>query len=322
MTIRKPAGRCLAVLCTALFLAALCISMLPVSASADDGFDHTDQYYHFSTLPMLRKILELESDEEIWATETRDFEYTLDADLTIPTGKKVFFGTGKVTVEPGVTVTVEEDAALFFYAMDIDGTIINHGDLVQCEPREGEEYLLRISGTVINSDWFYYRHAEGLENVENSDSGRMYTDAEKEPEPEPTPKPTPAETPAVESGSLEYRLRRFFRQLGWSVRRFYRLNQETVRKAAPYVIVVLVGLLSSAATKKKKQQGDGAEDRRGSQSYAGTRRGGSTAAAFSGGKALTEDQKKRLRHLDEWLESGLIDRAEYKVLKERYERNR
>ena len=104
--------------------------------------------------------------------------------------------------------------------------------------------------------------------------------------------------------------------------RAFRLNQETVRKAAPYVIVVLVGLLSSAVTKKKKQQGGGAEDRRGSQSYAGTRRGGSTAAAFSGGKALTEDQKKRLRHLDEWLESGLIDRAEYKVLKERYERNR
>ena len=321
MIIRKPAARRFAVLCTMLFLASFCMSLFPASASADDGFDHTDQYYHFSSLPMLRKILELESDKEIWATETRDFEYTLNGDLTIPTGKKVFFGTGKVTVEHGVTVTVEEDAALFFYAMDIDGTIINRGDLVQCDPREGEEYLLRINGSVINSDWFYYRHAEGLENVENLDSGRMYTNTEMEPEPEPAPESTPAATPTVNPKSPEYRLRRFFRQLGWSVSRFYQMNRERVRKAAPYVIVVLLGLVSSSVTKRKKREG-GAEDRHGRQSYAETRRVGSIVAAFSGGKALTEDQKKRIRHLDEWLESGLIDRAEYKVLKERYERDR
>ena len=320
MTIRQPAARCLAILSTALLLTALCMSMFPVTASADDGLDHTDQYYHFDSLPVLRKILELESDEEIWATETRDFEYTLNENLISPTGKKVFFGTGKVTVKPGVTVTVEEDAALFFYEMDIDGTIINRGDLVQCEPREGEDHLLRINGTVINSDWFYYRHAEGLENVENLDSGRMFTDKKTEAEREPAPKPSPAATPTVNPGSLEYRLRRFFRQLGWSVSRFYRLNQEAIQKAAPYVIVVLGGLLSSALTKKKKQ--GSSEAKHGNRSYAGTRRSGSTEEVFIAGKTLTEDQKKRIRHLDEWLESGLIDRAEYKVLKERYERER
>ncbi|MBO7669081.1 MAG: hypothetical protein J6S60_00695 [Oscillospiraceae bacterium] len=36
---------------------------------------------------------------------------------------------------------------------------------------------------------------------------------------------------------------------------------------------------------------------------------------------LERDKQNRIRQLDDWLKSGLIDRAEYAVLKDRYERD-
>ena len=36
---------------------------------------------------------------------------------------------------------------------------------------------------------------------------------------------------------------------------------------------------------------------------------------------MVRDKATRIKQLDEWLKSGLIDRAEYRVLKDRYERD-
>ena len=36
---------------------------------------------------------------------------------------------------------------------------------------------------------------------------------------------------------------------------------------------------------------------------------------------LARDKANRIRQLDDWLKSGLIDRAEYRVLKDRYEKD-
>ena len=313
---KQKAYRLAVLLLSAVLLAA----MFPAAAFADEEPEHDGQYYHFSSLDTLKRILEVESEEEVWATEVKDLEYTLREDLTIPTGKKVFFGSGLVTVEPGVTVTVEKDAALFFYAMDLYGTVVNRGDFVQCEPHEGEDYLLRIDGRLINSDWFCYVHAEGLENVENLEAGRAYTDHYQshgpKPEPEPEPEPSPAPKPSENAKhTARNALRRLLRELEWRVRRFYMRNQETVRTVAPVLIVALLGALSAAGgIRKKNRNADAGTVRRRGSSPA------QTASAFTGRSDLTDDQKKRIRHLDEWLQSGLIDRAEYKVLRERYER--
>ncbi len=45
-----------------------------------------------------------------------------------------------------------------------------------------------------------------------------------------------------------------------------------------------------------------------------------TPGEIGGEDQLTHDREQRLRQLDEWLESGLIDKKEYRELKERYER--
>ena len=295
-------------------------AVFPAAAMAEGGpqeeLEHDGQYYHFDSLETLKRILEVESEEGVWATEVKDLEYTLCEDLTVPAGKKVFFGTGTVTVEQGVTVTVEEGAALFFYAMDLYGTVVNRGDLVQCRPNDGEDYLLRIHGRIINSDWFYYEHAEGIENVENLEGDTAYTDRDETPEPEPVPEPTPE--PKSSAGyrpALEDQLRRFLRRLGWSAERFYRLNQDEIRKAIPWAVLAVASLILASGGKKKRRNADsGVPGRRGAGSAS------QAASTYAGRADLTDDQKKRIRHLDEWLQSGLIDRAEYKVLRERYER--
>ena len=281
--------------------------------SPEEELEHTGQYYHFASLETLKRILELDSEEAVWATEVKDLEYTLSEDLTVPTGKKVFFGTGKITVEPGVTVTIEEDAALFFYELDLEGTIVNCGDLVQCEPNDGGDYLLRIRGKIINSDWFCYVHAEGLENVDNLEGGRVYTTHGETPDPEPEPEPTPE--PKNTSGpKAEDRLHSFLSRLIWSVKRFYRMNQNELQKLAPYAILIVAAVFAAAKGRKKRKLLESEQVRRRSARSTGQ------TVSFTGRADLTDDQKKRIRHLDEWLQSGLIDRAEYKVLRERYEK--
>ena len=303
-----------------LALLMLGAAVFPAAAMAEGGpeeeLDHNGQYYHFASLETLKKILELDSEEAVWATEVGDLKYTLSDDLTVPTGKKVFFGRGRVYVEPGVTVTVEEDAALFFYALDLDGTIVNRGDLVQCEPNDGKDYLLRIRGRIINSDWFCYVHAEGIENVENLEGGRAYTTHDETPDPEPEPEPEPSPEPKNVSGpKADDRLRSFFRRLWWSVLRFYRMHQKDLRKAVPYAILIIAAVFSAAGGRKRRKVAESEHVRRRSAGSAGQ-----AVSPFAGRADLTDDQKKRIRHLDEWLQSGLIDRAEYKVLRERYER--
>ena len=36
---------------------------------------------------------------------------------------------------------------------------------------------------------------------------------------------------------------------------------------------------------------------------------------------LERDKRNRIRQLDDWLKTGLIDRSEYRVLKDRFERD-
>ena len=364
---QRTMKRKLALLLLSLFLPVLLLPAAPFSAAAfadnaeqaDSPLEHTDNFYHFSDLPTLRRILALEADEEIWATETEDLEYTLSEDLTVPTGKKLFFGTGTVTVEPGVTVTVEEEASLFFYSLNVRGTVINRGDLVQCSPNEGADDILRIEGSIINSDWMMFYHVEGMEHITNMEGGRLFDASEDENVSDKQSEQTPASnaTPSPEGSSsagipFKLRLHRFFQRIVWQVRRFFLMHRDDLLSYAAYLIVILIVLLRSAAKRKKRQtrdtekrqtsgqgvhQGSGQADRQTSgqtifqnvgpdaKQGAGRAAAGKAASRFGEQQdsveySLENDYEKRIANLKGWLKSGLIDQAEYRVLKDRYER--
>lgn len=97
------------------------------------------------------------------------------------------------------------------------------------------------------------------------------------------------------------------------------------------LVIVLLVLLIKAA-KKKSVEGVADADRSGRVSAA-VRRADPRSKSFTnpdpycvvcdhtGDDHFKHDKAQRIRQLDEWLKNGLISREEYKVLKNRYERD-
>lgn len=299
-------------------------------------------YYQFRTLEELKRILDMDigAEREIFVTDLEDRDSTLEEDLVIPAGKKVFFGEGTLTVAPEVTVTVEEGAGLFFYGLDVQGTVINNGDLVQCEQLNGGEQLpILIEGKVINRDWFsFYNIAGGIERIENQEEGRLFSSKEGKrvspggSSPSPTPKPsqTPSKKPSGSTG-----------------------GKKSSSMITPLVLIImLVVTLVTKNSGKLKKVG---------QSSAGSKNAGTTIlqseakrpaapSSASGSRNIgaagrrppaqrpeayrpevyrpeaynlqgdytAYDNRRRMKQLDDWLKNGLIDKDEYRKLKDRY----
>ena len=282
-------------------------------------------YYHFHTVSELKELLALR-EEQLWAIDESDEDHVITEDLTIPRMNMVFFGKGTVTIPEGVTVTIENGGTLSFHNMDLKGTINNRGDLRQAEPEEGETGEMRISGSLNNSGWFIYYNASGLENAKNS---KGYTvDRKEEPlqkpepapelTPEPTSKPDPKPTPGLTPESLkraaDLNLRHLQQRL---IMAYYRLKMDLLRNRGNirfwlpagvcilFLLFVLPPVLGRGKKPKKEQ-------------IRNTPRPQPETKRTAGTNPLSEDQRRRIDRLDDWLRDGLIDREEYKRLKNRY----
>ena len=78
------------------------------------------------------------------------------------------------------------------------------------------------------------------------------------------------------------------------------------------VLVITLAVLAAQKAKAKKtkaRNGDSIPD------------APCVVCEHTGEDHLARDKQNRIRQLDDWLKSGLIDRAEYAVLKDRYERD-
>ncbi len=269
------------------------------SIEGERPIEQSGSFYFFRSLKELKSILGMESEEVIWASDLRNQDRTLTEDLTIPGGKQVFFGEGTITVEPGVTVTIEKDASLYFYGMDVKGTVVNNGNLYQTDMEENGFLPLRVTGKIVNRGWFFYGKIEGLDHVETGEGGRTFTETEETPVPTEVPHPSGRE-------GFSRRLREIYIRF----RIFLLRHRETIQNTVPGIVVLaIVWFLTSMKKKKKKKQGNNTD-----RKMPVTR----SISAPPAKPAIDEEQKKRISRLDDWLKSGLIDKAEYKALKERY----
>lgn len=325
------------------------LSALQGNGTAPAGDLKDDDYYQFRTLEELREILAMDIDTEdgIFVTGLEARDYTLEEDLTIPAGKKVFFNEGTVTVVPGVTVTVEEDAGLFFYGMDVKGTVINNGDLVQCEQRNGGDQLpIRIEGQIINRDWFsFYEISEGMENIQNEDEGRLFSSVEgkrvspdgSSSSPAPVSTPKPSQKPSGSTGDTKK-------------------NSSDNRNTGLFALWIAIIAAASLAKNRKRTKTAGRREARPRNAGTASRRtqvkGPAASGSRPGGSAgrrsstyrpevyspevynpeeysydpsdysdtdyINHDNQRRMKQLDDWLKSGLIDKEEYRKLKELY----
>lgn len=337
----------LSLLCTLVLLLALAPAAL---AASEEGGTRTtaelqdEGYYQFETLEELREILDLDTDpeQEIFITDLNSGDVTLQEDLLIPAGKVVFFGEGTLTVLPEVTVTVEKGAGLFFYGLDVQGTVINNGDLVQCQQYDGAQPPVRISGEVVNRDWFsVYYIAEGLEKIENLEEGRVYSSSEGKRITSAEPassNPSPSiQAPVLTPGSQQ-------KSSGTTGKRSS-MDTGTIASVVWLVIIVAVIAAKSRVKKAKKsaqrnmstrtapalsRQTPGRKPAAGvSRPDFGTGKGQPRGSLAKFGRDAAEEplhcshsrgKEKYYEQLDSFLKNGLIDKAEYRLLKERYSR--
>ena len=90
------------------------------------------------------------------------------------------------------------------------------------------------------------------------------------------------------------------------------------------VVVILLAVLVSQKAKAKKAQRDQSPDHRPEdpRMKSFTKPDAPCVVCeHTGEDHLQRDKNNRIRQLDDWLKSGLIDRKEYVVLKDRYERD-
>ncbi len=312
------------------------LAALQESGAAPAEVQQDNKHYYFKTLEDLQEILAMDTENEILVSGTVDRDYTIKEDIIIPTGKTVFFGEGIVTVEPGVTLTVEEYGGLFFYGLDVQGTVVNNGDLVQCEVINSSDQLpIRIEGKVINNDWFSFRKiAEGMEKIENTDDGTLFSVAEgKSVSPASSslsPSSTPAQKPSGSTGSAK--------------------KSTDSSSVAAYVLIgitlilILIknpDLLEKLNLNKSRTNKTGATSRQKQtkRPVSVSSRTGETAARrpaayrpevynpkeysynpadYSETDYMAHDSHRRMKQLDDWLKSGLIDKDEYRKLKDLY----
>ena len=93
------------------------------------------------------------------------------------------------------------------------------------------------------------------------------------------------------------------------------------------VLILLSAFVSARITRRKKKQTTGKAGWHASAAAGSAEQRFATRKQTDGIRTeketvYSDDVEKRLRHLDDWLKSGLIDKNEYKVLKERYLRQR
>ena len=103
--------------------------------------------------------------------------------------------------------------------------------------------------------------------------------------------------------------------------------------AAPILLIVLLIAVIKAARRKKKERDADTPTMTKARASAAVHRHDPREKSFTEPEAycfsceatgedhFQRDRNTRIRQLDEWLKNGLIDRAEYQVLKERYENN-
>ena len=135
----------------------------------------------------------------------------------------------------------------------------------------------------------------------------------------------------MEDGDLEFAFQRFFSRLRfWAMRNGLPTELPMILLTAAVVLVILVIVFAAASAKRKKL-----EDKpvtRSGRTSAAVQRSDPRTRSFSepdpycvvcdhtGEDHFQRDKAQRLRQLDDWLKIGLIDREEYRILHDRFER--
>ena len=302
-----------------LLAAVLMLCCMPLKSAAEEG---QEEMITFSSFEELRELCSRNADSaEVLLVCLTEDPIAISEDLTIPSGAVVSFD--QFTVAEGVTLTVMENAEIQTYALRIEGELCNYGSVIQQNWLSDEgspDFPVEawIPGHITNKGTMLLTNVYGKRNI-SSIFGKltmMETENKKEeptPEISAPPKQTEIEaTPAPGGSDGNSIFGRVIRQ----IRETMDLLQEDLPwESFAVVLVILFAVLRSNKSKAKKRTPQ--------QSTLRQTRGpepSSQRSDYSGEDHFQRDQRTRVAQLDEWLQNGLIDRKEYRVLKQKYEK--
>ena len=253
----------------------------------------------------------------------------ISEDLTIPPDTMVTFW--RFRIPEGVTLTISESAMLMTITLRVEGELTNYGMVVQEEnlyPEEEPEFetVASIPGHVTNRGTMSLINVLGRRNIdrwggsltmsENAHYNEILRNGYSpdktdtaETEPPQTPSPTSLPTPAPGAQEENSRTEHVF---------------EILEEYLPPVAFFIVLYVMFRESRKKKPAQQGRQKTAAAQRTRPTarnlhREAPAIVVNASGEDHFERDKRNRIAQLDDWLRNGLIDRKEYRVLKQRYE---
>ena len=249
-------------------------------------------------------------------------DLVFSVDFEIPSGLAVTFR--HFTVPEGITLSVAEQAEVRAYGLTVQGTLINHGRLLQQDlsaawAGDDVPVFALIPGHVDNRGEMVLTDVYGKRNISRF-GGKLtiyetpsYEETRRivfgdEPEPTAEAVSTPQPVPVLPEKSTAEKI-------------FEPLESILPVLSFLLVLVCLFMVIKTGIASARKEN-------RGKQGTVTTYTAGedlpfrSDTAQRTGEDHFQRDQRKRIEQLDLWLQNGLIDRKEYMVLKRRYKGER
>ena len=306
-------------------IAVLAIICLPPSCCAEEAEEST-YFASFEELQELCGEAHEVTGQNLVCTNREVID--ISEDLTIPPDTMVTFW--RFRVPEGVTFTVSESAMLMTITLRVEGELTNYGMVIQEEKlyTEGEpdfEIVASIPGHITNRGTMALINVLGTRNISGfrgsltmSQTARYdeilrngytteKTDTTETPSPQnPVASPSQTPAPAVQEKN----------DLG---ERVFEALEEYLPKAAFFVMLYVV----FRKTRKKKSAQSRQKTTAAQMTHTAARnlqqKERTIVIDASGEDHFERDKRNRIAQLDDWLRNGLIDRKEYRILKQRYE---
>lgn len=252
------------------------------------------------------------SDRGLLCTED---DLVISEDFTLPPG--TVFTLRHFTVPEGITFTVAEQSEIHTYGLTVEGTLENHGTIIQQDLSaawaEGRiETTARIPGHIENSGEMILTDVFGRRNI-NRFGGKLTMNQTADFQeklriaagidtPAPTeeiPAPPAPAPPAPEK---------------WTASTIFALLEDILPKLMFFFVLAGLFLTVKNGIASVRAEKYGASSRQ----KAAVNRTADSGYDIQNEDHFQRDRRNRIAELDVWLKNGLIDRKEYNELKSRY----
>ncbi len=291
----------------------LMLYCLPLGCVAEEQEDT----FFFSSFSELQQLcLETEDLPEAILFSATDEPILFSTDFEIPSGRIVSFR--QFTVPEGITLTIPETAHILTMALRVEGELYNMGTVIQQEQLPGIgsqdiEIAAWVPGHITNKGYMLLTNVLGKRNISQYGGQLIMKETDRYDDlisgGEPLPDEAITDTsPAPDVPDDSSR----FAGINKILMRIVALLEKHLSKASFFLIFVVFFFSLMKSGKHRPAKKNARAQSRRPEHHEFTSRAAEE-------DHFQRDRRTRVDQLDEWLRNGLIDRKEYRILKQKYE---